>query len=70
MMDKYRMLDDMILLLDRLADARGAERCRVLVELVSRAGALKDGLRREEDENDARVEALKAQIANLESEGV
>ncbi len=65
MMDKYQMLNEIIAQLDRLADARGAERCAILVDLVQRASALKKGLREEQDAADARIESLKAQIKNL-----
>ena len=64
-MDKYRMLDEIIVLLDRLADARGVDRCLVLVDLVKRVDALKKGLREEEDAHSAHIEMLKAQIRNL-----
>ena len=65
-MDKYQMLDAIVVQLDRLADLRGVERCMALVDLVSRIDALKKGLREEEDSHNAKVDALKAQIANLQ----
>ena len=64
-MDKYQMLDEIVLLLDRLADSRGVERCAVLAEVVNRIGALKTGLKEEEKAHDARIELLKAQLKKL-----
>lgn len=60
------MLDAIIMQLDRLADLRGVERCAVLFDLVSRVNSLKNCLREEEDSHNAKVESLKAQIANLQ----
>ena len=60
------MLDAIVVQLDRLADLRGVERCVALVDIVSRIDALKNGLREEEDSHNAKVDALKAQIANLQ----
>ena len=65
-MDKYQMLDAIIVQLDRLADAKGVERCAILVDLVSRIDSLKKGLRGEEDSHNAKVESLKSQIASLQ----
>ena len=64
-MDKYQMLDGIIVLLDQLADAKGVARCALMVELVKRADALKKGLHAEEDAHNKRIDMLKAQIKNL-----
>ena len=65
-MDKYQMLDAIIVQLDRLADSRGVERCALLVDLVSRINSLKKGLQDEEDSYIKKIESLKAQIVNLQ----
>lgn len=65
-MDKYEMLDSLIVQLDRLPDIKGIERCAVLVELVRRIEALKKGLHEEDTEHETRIEALKNQLSNLE----
>lgn len=64
-MDKYQMMDGIIILLDRLADARGMERCTLLVEIVKRADALKKGMREEDDAKAERIGLLNEQIMNL-----
>ena len=65
-MDKYQMLDAIIVQLDRLADSRGVERCALLVDLVSRINSLKKGLQEEEDSYIKKIESLKTQIVNLQ----
>lgn len=67
-MDKYKLLDEMIVMLDRLADARGVERCSLIVELVSRASALKRGLEKEDEDHASAIDALKAQLARARGE--
>ena len=64
-MDKYQMLDAIIVIVDKLADARGVERCVLLIDLVKRLDALEKGLKEDEDATNARVEMLKSQIKNL-----
>lgn len=67
-MDKYKMLEEMIVMLDRLADARGVERCSLIVELVSRASALKRGLEKEDEDHASAIDALKTQLARARGE--
>lgn len=64
-MDKYQMLDALILLVDKLADARGAERCMLLIDMLKRLGALKEGLQGEDKAHEAEKDLLKAQIKDL-----
>lgn len=64
-MDKYQMIDEIVVFLDRLADTRGIERCALLIDLIKRLDALKKGLKDEDDAHNARIELLKAQIKNL-----
>lgn len=67
-MDKYQLLDEMIVMMDRLADARGVERCSLIVELVSRASALKRGMQKDDEESAGAIEALKTQLARARCE--
>lgn len=43
-MNKFELLDQIILYMDRLADAKGVERCALLANVVQMLGALKDNL--------------------------
>lgn len=64
-MDKYGLIDSLIMLIDKAADAHGIERCSALVEVIKRLGALKDGLKDEDSAHNKRIDLLKAQIKNL-----
>lgn len=67
-MDKYQMMDGIIILLDRLADARGMERCSLLVEIVKRAEAIKKGMQEEDDAKAERIVLLNKQIESMRSQ--
>ena len=39
-MDKFQMLDGIIVLVDKLADSRGVERCSIIVDIINRLGRI------------------------------
>ena len=49
MFDKYQLIDRMITEVDTLADARGAEKCTLIIELIQQLGVLRKGLKADED---------------------
>lgn len=55
MLDKYQMLDEIIIEVNNLVDARGVEKCRLAIDIVQRLAALKNGLA----EDDKRLEEEK-----------
>lgn len=64
-MDKFQMLDEIIVLVDKLADSRGVERCSIIVDIINRLGALKKGMKNEDSVHNQHVEMLKAQLKNM-----
>ena len=64
-MDKYQMLDQIILLMDKIADAKGAIRCQLIAAAVRMVDAIKKGIQEEDNATDARIRMLKDQIKNL-----
>ena len=44
MIDKFQMLDELIIEVNNLLDARGVEKCRLGIDIVQRLAALKNGL--------------------------
>ena len=50
MIDKYEMIDQIIINVDALLDARGAEKCRLALDILQRLAALKQGLAKEDTE--------------------
>lgn len=63
MMDKFELIDDLIVGLDALADARGVARCTGFVKAIQQLNALKDGLRKEDDAHEAEKDLLRQQLA-------
>ena len=61
-MNKYEFIDQLILLTDQLADARGVQRCTMLVDMVRRLNALKEGLEKEDKAHEEEKELLKSQL--------
>ena len=48
-MDKYQLIDSMIIQVDTLADMRGEEKCRTILDLLGKLAALKSGLMKDEE---------------------
>jgi hypothetical protein len=44
MIDKFQMIDELIVEVNNLLDARGVEKCRLGLDIVQRLAALKNGL--------------------------
>lgn len=55
MIDKFQMIDEIIVEVNNLVDARGVEKCRLAIDIVQRLAALKNGLM----EDDKRLEKEK-----------
>ena len=47
-MDKYQLIDSIIVQVDALTDMRGVEKCRTIIDIVGKLAALKSGLKNEE----------------------
>lgn len=67
MLDRYELIDRMASSVDALADARGAQKCALIIELIQQLGALKKGLKDEEAARRREMEALRAQIEENQS---
>ena len=61
MFDKYGFIDAMIVQADRIFDTRGSERAVILIDLIQRMKALKDGLAEDDKKNAGKIESLKKQ---------
>lgn len=64
-MNKFELLDQIILNMNRLADATGVERCALLVQVVQMLGALKDNLTESDKAAQDREALLTEQLAAL-----
>lgn len=61
-MDKYDMISAVITKVDRLADARGVEKCTLVVEIIQRLSALAKGLGDEDKAHEAEKKLLEDQL--------
>ena len=43
-MDKFELIEAIIKRVDALADARGAQKCAIVIEIIQQLGALRKGL--------------------------
>ena len=59
-MDKFDLIEAIIKRVDALADARGAQKCAIVIEIIQQLGALRKGLA----DDDA---AYKKQIEDLQN---
>ena len=66
-MNKFELLDQIILNMNRLADATGVERCALLVNVVQMLGALKENLTESDKAAEAREALLTEQLAAITS---
>lgn len=57
-MDKYQIIDSIVVQVDELVDMRGVEKCRTVLDIIGKLNALRVGLA----EDDKRTEDLKRQI--------
>ena len=43
-MDKFELIDAIVKRVDALADARGAQKCAIVIEMIQQLGALRKGM--------------------------
>ena len=68
-MDKYAIIESIMNHLEVLADAKGVLRCGLIWDMNLSLKALKESLKKEDEANAQKVEALKAQMQAMESGG-
>ena len=59
-MDKYQLIDSMIVQIDALVDMHGAQKCRTVLDVISKLTALKKGIQDDETTYEERIKALEA----------
>lgn len=61
-MDKYDMISAIITQVDKLADARGVEKCSLVMNVIQRLSALAKGLGDEDKAHEAEKKLLEDQL--------
>jgi len=64
-MDKFEMIDTMIVEADKLIDARGVDKCKGFLNLIQMLSTLRKGLADEDKAHDERVQLLETQLKKL-----
>lgn len=64
-MDKYQMIDTMIVEADKLIDARGVDKCKGFLNLIQMLSALRGGLADEDKAHNEQVKLLETQLKKL-----
>lgn len=65
MHDKFEMLDGIIVAADKLSDARGVEKCKLIIEIIQRAAALEEGLKKDDETHKAEIASLESEVSRL-----
>lgn len=63
MMDRYQLINSIIVQVDAMADLRGAEKCRVIIDILGKLAALKEGLAKEDEAHKNTLASLRKQHA-------
>ena len=64
-MDKFDLIDAIIKRVDALADARGAQKCAIVIEIIQQLGALRKGLADDEAANKKQITDLQQRLDAL-----
>lgn len=59
---KYDILDDIIVRVNNLADARGVDKCALIISIIQNLNELSRLLHEEEENNDSAIKALTEQL--------
>lgn len=63
---KHDIINDAVIKLNELADARGAEKCVLIITLIQNLNELGRMLKEEDAKNDAAILALTEKVSKLE----
>lgn len=66
LLTKYDIVNDAVIKLNELADARGAGKCALIITLIQNQNELGRMLKEEDAKNDAAILALTEKISKLE----
>lgn len=63
---KHDIINDAVIKLNELADARGAEKCVIIITLIQNLNELGRMIKEEDAKNDAAILALTEKVSKLE----
>ena len=65
MFDKFGLIEAIIKRVDVLADARGAQKCAIVIEIIQQLGALRKGLADDDADHEKQIKQLRQQLDAL-----
>jgi len=66
MKSKFNIIDDAIVRVNELVDAKGVDKCVMIINLVQNLNELNRMIREEDAKNEAAIQALTEKISKLE----
>ena len=61
-MEKYKLIDTIIVQLDAMLDMRGVEKCRCAMDTIGKLSELKKAIQDDDEENRRRVNVLQDEL--------
>lgn len=65
MFDKYQLIDSIIVQIDALTDARGVEKCKIILDAIGKLSALKKGLQDDDTVNQQKLDTLREELRRV-----
>lgn len=57
MYDKFQMIDELIVEVNNLVDARGIDKCKLCIDIIQRLSALRNGLKQDDERREREQDA-------------
>ena len=64
-MDKYQLIDTIIVQLDAMLDMRGVEKCRCAMDTIGKLTELKKAIQTDDAENQRRLDTLRDELRRV-----
>lgn len=64
-MDKYQLIDTIIVQLDAMLDMRGVEKCRCAMDTIGKLTELKKAMQDDDEENQRRIDTLREELRRV-----
>ena len=65
MFDKYQLIDSIIVQIDALTDARGVEKCKIILDAIGKLSALKKGMQDDDTANQQKLDTLRDELRRV-----
>lgn len=63
--DKFQLIDGIIVQIDALTDARGVEKCKIILDAIGKLTALKKGLQDDDAEQQRKLDTLREELRRV-----